>query len=80
MTIIPVCLPSGCSERASVGPTNRTIAMGKLTTDEAAGMAWWNNMTDEERSSALKAAIAAGNVDPSAYDAWCVYKVNNETD
>jgi hypothetical protein len=49
------------------------------TKDEAKGMAWWNHMTDDQRTDALNDAIQAGYPKPSPYNAWIVYKANNET-
>lgn len=51
----------------------------ELSVDDANGMAWWNNMTDDQRAEALKKANEAGHKKPSAHDAWRVYKSNNET-
>lgn len=45
------------------------------TPDELAGMAWWNGMTDDERSSWL---YLAGTAVPA--DAWAYYKSRINTD
>jgi hypothetical protein len=46
------------------------------TVDEAAGMEWWNSLTEAERAKALEAAgwKSGGTQTPSAADAWAHYK------
>jgi hypothetical protein len=46
------------------------------TTDEIAGMQWWNSMSEVERARALKAAgwKSGGTWTPSAADAWAYHK------
>jgi hypothetical protein len=46
------------------------------TADEAAGMAWWNSLTEAERAKALEAAgwLSVGTWTPSHADAWALYK------
>jgi hypothetical protein len=49
------------------------------TTDEQAGMQWWNSLTEAERALALKAAgwKSGGAYTPSAADAWAAHKKRN---
>ena len=46
------------------------------TTDERAGMNWWNSLSELERAQALKAAgwRSGGTRTPSAADAWAEHK------
>jgi len=46
------------------------------TTDERAGMQWWNALSETERAAALEAAgwRPGGTWTPSAADAWAVHK------
>ncbi len=55
----------------------REMSMGrKPTDDEAAGMAWWNALTEAQREQALRdAGWRPGGADvPSVADAWALHK------
>ena len=56
--------------------THTTNESEHAATNAAAGLSWWNSMTEPERAQALKAAgwKSGGTYTPSAADAWDAFK------